>query len=402
MHRRHPPARRRPDPAGRASRSTCTARGTPPPSASRPSTRTWRCATTSTSSRTCSSAARSCGTSSLDEETWRPRPSETLTSLAVTTVRSIRQLVASLSGGQRQSVAIAKAVLWNSEARDHGRADGGARRRPDRDGARPGPAAGRPRARGADRLAQHERRVRGRRPDRRAAPRAHGRAAARPPRWTAQIVVDLMTTGDVRAAPATGSATPDARERTEARMTDRSTSRSRRAAGRGPTRELRRRGGCRRRRRPRRRARSPTRSATTCGVCVARIRGGESGVLPVVGGLLLISILFQIAQLELPDRRQPGQPADPGRGLHAAGDGRGLRRCCSARSTCRSGSSAASAAIITAELRQADVRLAVVGGDRRRACSSAPPSAPSRARSSPGSACRRSSSRWPACSAGRA
>jgi len=33
----------------------------------------------------------------------------------VTTVRSIRQPVASLSGGQRQSVAIAKAVLWNSK-----------------------------------------------------------------------------------------------------------------------------------------------------------------------------------------------------------------------------------------------------------------------------------------------
>jgi len=29
-------------------------------------------------------------------------------------VRSVRQLVASLSGGQRQAVAIAKAVLWNS------------------------------------------------------------------------------------------------------------------------------------------------------------------------------------------------------------------------------------------------------------------------------------------------
>ena len=39
---------------------------------------------------------------------------DTLKSLAVTTVRSIRQPVASLSGGQRQSVAIAKAVLWNS------------------------------------------------------------------------------------------------------------------------------------------------------------------------------------------------------------------------------------------------------------------------------------------------
>ena len=30
------------------------------------------------------------------------------------TVKSVRQLVASLSGGQRQTVAIARAVLWNS------------------------------------------------------------------------------------------------------------------------------------------------------------------------------------------------------------------------------------------------------------------------------------------------
>ena len=38
-----------------------------------------------------------------------------LTSLSVRTVRSVRQSVASLSGGQRQTVAIAKAVLWNSK-----------------------------------------------------------------------------------------------------------------------------------------------------------------------------------------------------------------------------------------------------------------------------------------------
>ena len=34
---------------------------------------------------------------------------------AVTTLRSVRQNVASLSGGQRQSVAVAKAVMWNSK-----------------------------------------------------------------------------------------------------------------------------------------------------------------------------------------------------------------------------------------------------------------------------------------------
>jgi D-xylose transport system ATP-binding protein len=51
----------------------------------------------------------------LDEESMELSAGSTLQSLAVTTVRSVRQPVASLSGGQRQSVAIAKAVLWNSE-----------------------------------------------------------------------------------------------------------------------------------------------------------------------------------------------------------------------------------------------------------------------------------------------
>ncbi|HEV7211342.1 MAG TPA: ATP-binding cassette domain-containing protein [Blastococcus sp.] len=40
---------------------------------------------------------------------------ETLTGLSVRTVSSVRQVVANLSGGQRQTVAIAKAVLWNSK-----------------------------------------------------------------------------------------------------------------------------------------------------------------------------------------------------------------------------------------------------------------------------------------------
>ena len=42
------------------------------------------------------------------------RTAETLASLSVTTIQSVRQPVASLSGGQRQSVAVARAVLWNS------------------------------------------------------------------------------------------------------------------------------------------------------------------------------------------------------------------------------------------------------------------------------------------------
>jgi D-xylose transport system ATP-binding protein len=50
----------------------------------------------------------------LDNLTMETKARETLASLSVRTVKSVRQHVASLSGGQRQTVAIAKAVLWNS------------------------------------------------------------------------------------------------------------------------------------------------------------------------------------------------------------------------------------------------------------------------------------------------
>ncbi|MGC8627322.1 MAG: ATP-binding cassette domain-containing protein [Acidimicrobiales bacterium] len=51
----------------------------------------------------------------LDEGPMEKAARQTLADLQVTTVRSIRQRVASLSGGQRQSVAVARAVLWNSQ-----------------------------------------------------------------------------------------------------------------------------------------------------------------------------------------------------------------------------------------------------------------------------------------------
>jgi ABC-type sugar transport system ATPase subunit len=51
----------------------------------------------------------------LDEDGMERAAKETLAGLRVTTVKSIRQPVASLSGGQRQSVAVAKAVMWNSK-----------------------------------------------------------------------------------------------------------------------------------------------------------------------------------------------------------------------------------------------------------------------------------------------
>ena len=50
----------------------------------------------------------------LREAPMEQRTAETLKSLAVTTIKSVRQPVATLSGGQRQSVAVARAVLWNN------------------------------------------------------------------------------------------------------------------------------------------------------------------------------------------------------------------------------------------------------------------------------------------------
>jgi D-xylose transport system ATP-binding protein len=50
----------------------------------------------------------------LKEAAMEQRTTETLKVLAVTTIRSVRQPVATLSGGQRQSVAVARAVMWNN------------------------------------------------------------------------------------------------------------------------------------------------------------------------------------------------------------------------------------------------------------------------------------------------
>jgi D-xylose transport system ATP-binding protein len=51
----------------------------------------------------------------LNEPVMEQKTIETMRSLSVTTLRSVRQRVASLSGGQRQSVAVARAVMWNSK-----------------------------------------------------------------------------------------------------------------------------------------------------------------------------------------------------------------------------------------------------------------------------------------------
>ena len=51
----------------------------------------------------------------LNETDMEKRAGETLKGLSVRTLKSLRQQVSSLSGGQRQTVAIARAVLWNSK-----------------------------------------------------------------------------------------------------------------------------------------------------------------------------------------------------------------------------------------------------------------------------------------------
>jgi ABC-type lipoprotein export system ATPase subunit len=92
----------------------------------------------------------------LDEITMEKTAKKTLADLRVTTVRNIRQPVGSLSGGQRQAVAVAKAVLADRPRARHHRAARQPRHRRPRD------------------LAQPDRRVPRRRPDRGPLPRAHG------------------------------------------------------------------------------------------------------------------------------------------------------------------------------------------------------------------------------------
>jgi D-xylose transport system ATP-binding protein len=51
----------------------------------------------------------------LDESSMERASREALDSLSVTTLASVRQRVAGLSGGQRQAVAVAKSVMWDSK-----------------------------------------------------------------------------------------------------------------------------------------------------------------------------------------------------------------------------------------------------------------------------------------------
>lgn len=222
----------------------------------------------------------------LDEESMEITARETLASLAVTTVRSIRQPVASLSGGQRQSVSIAKSVLWNSKLviMDEPTAALGVaqtevvlhliRQLADR-----GVAVI---------VISHNMNDVFEVADRIAVLRLGRLVDVRPvTEMDRQIVVDLMTTGfSDRARPELAPSPPSNRPLTSVKgplpsaaavLQDEPTTA---AAARKAALAL-----------------NPDITATSLPeyfrAALARVRGGESGVLPVLAGLLLISVLFQ-------------------------------------------------------------------------------------------------------------
>jgi D-xylose transport system permease protein len=221
----------------------------------------------------------------LDEESMEITARETLSSLAVTTVRSIRQPVASLSGGQRQSVSIAKSVLWNSKLviMDEPTAALGVAQtevvlRLIRQLADRGVAVI---------VVSHNMNDVFEVADRIAVLHLGRLVEVRPVReLDRQIVVDLMTTGVSErttrelappaqpqhltapsAGPLPSTAAPPDEPTTEAARRDAAL------------------------------ALNPDITATSLPeyfrAAFARVRGGESGVLPVLAGLVLISVLFQ-------------------------------------------------------------------------------------------------------------
>ena len=314
VHRRHLPDRRRRDPLRGQAGLRSTGRRTRRRSGSRSSTRTSRSPTTSTSSRTCTSAARRsrrCARST--RRRWSSAASETL-ELAVgdddplgapDRRRPLGRPAPVDRGRQGRHVELAP--------RHPRRADRGARRRPDAAGARPRPAP------------------------RRAGPR--GRASSR----TTCTTSSRSPTASRSCASARTSRASTRRRRPSARSSRRSPpARSRNVPGQED-------GGDRmsaitppaaRPRPPRRRRRS----ARTPGAGGTNVRGGELGSLPIIVGLLVIAIVFQSQNDQLPDGRQLRQPHGPGRGVRDRSRWASSSSCCSARSTCRSASSRASRA----------------------------------------------------------
>ena len=205
---------------------------------------------------------------------------KTLADLQVTTVRNIRQPVGSLSGGQRQAVAVAKAVMLDAKLvimDEPTAALGVSQTALVLDIIEQLASQGHRRA--GD-LAQPDRRVPGRRPDRRALPGAMVRAGRWPTTTPTDGALDdhrhRHPTGERRTAEH-GGLSHDVREPRADPPTP----------GRADVRPD-------RPRRTRRPTCSPTTSATTLRIVGRRVRYGESGALPVIVGLIVIVIIFQV------------------------------------------------------------------------------------------------------------
>ena len=233
--------------------------------------------------------------------------------------KSVRQLVASLSGGQRQTVAIAKAVLWNSKVviLDE-------------------PTA----ALGVAQTAQVLELVR----------RLADNGLA--------VVLISHNMNDVFAVSDRIAALYLGQMAAQVKTTDVTHAAGRRADHHRPDRaasspscptgvdERSRRHERPHRRRPRRARPSSTRSPSLGeyfrGYC-RRVRGGDIGALPAVLGLVVLCIVFSHPAAGVLHRRQLRQPAHPGRRRSPSSPWAWSSSCCSARSTCPPASPAASA-----------------------------------------------------------
>ena len=236
---------------------------------------------------------------------------DTLARLSVRTLKSVRQQVSSLSGGQRQTVAIAKAVLWESKLvilDEPTAALGVAQTRQVLDLVR--------------RLADT------------------GHAVV----FISHNMIDVFEVADRVAALYLGRVAADVpiaevdRPRSSSSSPPAARAISASPPRPPPRRSLRRRCPAQCRRPPRmcRRARVPQAGFEGDVVddsvrgyaraYVNRVRGGDLGALPAVAGIVVLAILFTASAAgHLPDAAEHHQPARPGGAHQPAGDGPGLR-----------------------------------------------------------------------------
>ncbi len=252
----------------------------------------------------------------------------------------VRIPIASLSGGQRQTVAIARSLRGRAEGGHARRADRGPRRRADRGGPQPDRAAAGDRSRGHPDQPQHGRRPGGRRPHRRAPARPqrrrvqrrrdHDRASSSPPSpappTTSSPTASAATRPPTMQEPTMPEATPTTPKNptTAPTVQDEMSPAVPIAADLSDERLVHARG-----------LRGALDSFTR------KVRGGDLGSLPVIIGLIVISLVFYAQEPTFLSSPHPREHHPLRRPHRHHRDRRSCWCCCSARSTCRSARSAA-------------------------------------------------------------